>query len=78
MTPSISTSTSTNAQENDGTKEKEEQPENDDEIDDVPYDEVEMLLAELLLKIRDRDNMVRWTAAKGVARICARIPLKVF
>jgi tubulin-specific chaperone D len=50
----------------------------EDEMDaNIPYDEVEMLIGELLLKIRDRDNMVRWTAAKGVARICARIPLEV-
>uniref|UniRef100_A0A183CNC6 Tubulin-specific chaperone D n=1 Tax=Globodera pallida TaxID=36090 RepID=A0A183CNC6_GLOPA len=51
--------------------------EGDEEGEDesaVHYDQVEILLGELLLKVTDKDNVVRWTAAKGIARICARLP----
>lgn len=34
---------------------------------------MEKIVQELLEKINDRDNVVRWTAAKGIARICARL-----
>lgn len=28
----------------------------------------------MLKKLIDRENLIRWTAAKGLARICARLP----
>lgn len=31
------------------------------------------MITELLNKVNNRDNLVRWTAAKGIARICARL-----
>ncbi|KAL7074229.1 hypothetical protein ACQ4LE_006412 [Meloidogyne hapla] len=55
-------------------QEEESQNENDA---DIPYDLIETILGQLLLKLRDRDNLVRWTSAKGIARICARIPLEM-
>ncbi|KAI0761942.1 TBCD protein [Trametes elegans] len=40
---------------------------------DVP-DEVETVLEELFKALRDKDTIVRYSAAKGVARICERLP----
>lgn len=31
------------------------------------------MINELLNKVNNRDNIVRWAAAKGIARICARL-----
>ncbi|KAI0632121.1 TBCD protein [Trametes polyzona] len=44
----------------------------EDEID-VP-EEVETVLEELFKALRDKDTIVRYSAAKGVARICERLP----
>nr|CAD2152735.1 unnamed protein product [Meloidogyne enterolobii] len=56
---------------------EKEDSQNDDDDSDIPYDLIEIILGQLLLKLRDRDNLVRWTSAKGIARICARIPLEM-
>ncbi|KAI1718603.1 tubulin-specific chaperone D [Ditylenchus destructor] len=46
----------------------------DDEARQVPYEQIESIIGELLSKINARDNVVRWTAAKGIARISSRLP----
>ncbi|KAI0269819.1 TBCD protein [Gloeopeniophorella convolvens] len=46
----------------------------DDEEDaDVP-EEIETVLEDLLQALQDRDTVVRWSAAKGIARISERLP----
>ncbi|XP_041362453.1 tubulin-specific chaperone D-like [Gigantopelta aegis] len=46
---------------------------NDDEEFDVP-DEVEDVIEHLLGGLRDKDTVVRWSAAKGIGRITGRLP----
>lgn len=46
---------------------------NDDEYFDVP-DDIEDIIEMLLTGLRDRDTVVRWSAAKGVGRITGRLP----
>uniref|UniRef100_A0A914GRG9 Tubulin-specific chaperone D n=1 Tax=Globodera rostochiensis TaxID=31243 RepID=A0A914GRG9_GLORO len=64
----------TEAVESDRKQRTEEGDEEGEDESAVHYDQVEILLGELLLKVTDKDNVVRWTAAKGIARICARLP----
>ena len=45
----------------------------DDEEYDVP-DEIEEVIEELLTGLRDKDTIVRWSAAKGVGRVTGRLP----
>ncbi|KAI0372156.1 TBCD protein [Pilatotrama ljubarskyi] len=45
----------------------------DEEDIEVP-EEVENVLGELFRALRDKDTIVRYSAAKGVARICERLP----
>ncbi|KAI0354961.1 TBCD protein [Trametes cingulata] len=45
----------------------------DEEDIEVP-EEVESVLEELFKALRDKDTIVRYSAAKGVARICERLP----
>ncbi|KAJ7600517.1 TBCD protein [Mycena floridula] len=40
---------------------------------DVP-EEVEMILEKLLSTLQDKDTVVRWSSAKGVARVAERLP----
>ncbi|EQC36821.1 hypothetical protein SDRG_05653 [Saprolegnia diclina VS20] len=46
---------------------------NDDEDFEVP-EELEQVVDVLLCGLRDRDTVVRWSAAKGIGRITARLP----
>ena len=45
----------------------------DDEEVDVP-EELEDIVEALLCGLRDRDTVVRWSAAKGIGRITERLP----
>ncbi|KAF4617278.1 hypothetical protein D9613_005867 [Agrocybe pediades] len=45
----------------------------DDQDIDVP-DEIEDILGQTFEALQDRDTIVRWSAAKGVARIAQRLP----
>jgi tubulin-specific chaperone D len=48
--------------------------EEDDDDFDVPT-EMEEIVEKLLLSLRDKDTVVRWSAAKGIGRITMRLPL---
>jgi hypothetical protein len=44
----------------------------DDEEEEVPA-EIEDIIEQLMLGLKDRDTIVRWSAAKGVGRITNRL-----
>ncbi|XP_073092277.1 tubulin-specific chaperone D isoform X3 [Manis javanica] len=44
-----------------------------DEDCDVP-EEVESVIEQLLVGLKDKDTIVRWSAAKGIGRMAARLP----
>ena len=45
----------------------------DDGLDDDQYEQLEFIIQYLLDGLKDEDNVVRWTAAKGVGRITMRL-----
>ncbi|XP_024206557.1 tubulin-specific chaperone D isoform X3 [Pan troglodytes] len=47
--------------------------EDDDEDDDVP-EGVERVIEQLLVGLKDKDTVVRWSAAKGIGRMAGRLP----
>ncbi len=47
----------------------------DDEDDFDAPEEVEGVLEDLLKSLRDKDTVVRYSAAKGVARVSERLPV---
>uniref|UniRef100_A0AC11DKQ5 Tubulin folding cofactor D n=1 Tax=Ovis aries TaxID=9940 RepID=A0AC11DKQ5_SHEEP len=49
-----------------------ETPDSDGE-DDVPA-EVESVIEQLLVGLKDKDTIVRWSAAKGIGRMAGRLP----
>ena len=52
---------------------KNEEEEVDDELEDEQYDQLEFIIQFLLDGLKDDDNVVRWTAAKGIGRITMRL-----
>ena len=47
--------------------------EDDDGLDDDQYEQLEFIIQQLLDGLKDDDNIVRWTAAKGIGRITMRL-----
>ena len=56
-----------------GVGEEEEEGDADEDEIDVPS-ELEDIVEALLCGLRDKDTVVRWSAAKGVGRITERLP----
>jgi len=54
-------------------QEEEEVEDEDDGLDDDQYEQLEFIIQYLLDGLKDEDNIVRWTAAKGVGRITMRL-----
>ena len=62
------TTTTTSSMQVDGEDEEEE-----DEEMEIP-DDVEEIVEFLLTCLKDRETIVRWSAAKGVGRVTGRLP----
>ncbi|XP_040292612.1 tubulin-specific chaperone D [Bufo bufo] len=60
--------TSADAQNSAGTTSPE-----DDEEYDIP-EEIENVVEQLLVGLKDKDTIVRWSAAKGIGRLTGRLP----
>jgi len=43
------------------------------EEDDINFEQLEYIIQYLLESLKDEDNVVRWTAAKGLGRITGRM-----
>ncbi|GBE84936.1 TBCD protein [Sparassis crispa] len=55
--------------------ESESLREKEDEDFDVP-EEVDTILEDLFRAVQDKDTVVRWSAAKGIARVSERLPVE--
>ena len=53
---------------------KDEEEESDEDLEDEQYEKLEFIIQYLLDALKDDDNVVRWTAAKGIGRITMRLP----
>jgi len=63
-----------NLQVGSGVKQQVEQEVEEEEDDiDIPA-EIEEVIEKLLCGLRDRDTIVRWSAAKGIGRVTGRLP----
>lgn len=51
----------------------EEQEDEEMEEDDINFEQLEYIIQYLLDSLKDDDNVVRWTAAKGLGRITGRM-----
>ena len=57
---------------NDTTQNNEDE-EDDDQLDDSQYEQLESIILSLFDGLKEEDNIVRWTAAKGIGRITMRL-----
>ncbi|KAM9296416.1 tubulin-specific chaperone D [Gastrophryne carolinensis] len=48
-------------------------PDDEDEEYDIP-EEIEHVVEQLLVGLKDKDTIVRWSAAKGIGRLTGRLP----
>lgn len=55
---------------------KIQQEEDEEEDYDIP-DQIETIIELLLAGLKDRDTVIRWSAAKGLGRITNRLPLNL-
>ena len=55
------------------TEKQENQSEEEDEDYDIP-DETEEVIEQLLTGLRSSETIIRWSAAKGIGRVTARLP----
>jgi len=62
-------------EEGQGGKAGKEEEEDDEELDEdeINFDQLEFIIQHLLESLKDSDNVVRWTAAKGIGRITQRL-----
>jgi tubulin-specific chaperone D len=49
----------------------------DDDGDEKIPNEIEEIIEQLLIGLRDRDTIVRWSSAKGIGRITNRLPMSM-
>ena len=47
--------------------------ESDEDLEEDQYEKLEFIIQYLLDALKDDDNVVRWTAAKGIGRITMRL-----
>lgn len=59
--------------ENTEKKEELESSDEEDDLDDLQYERLEFIIGYLLEGLKDDENVVRWTAAKGIGRISMRM-----
>lgn len=52
----------------------QKQQEDDDDVELESIEELEQIVEVLLCGLRDKDTVVRWSAAKGIGRITGRLP----
>jgi tubulin-specific chaperone D len=52
---------------------QEEDEASDEELEDEQYEKLEFIIQFLLDSLKDDDNVIRWTAAKGIGRITMRL-----
>ena len=54
--------------------EDDEDEEDEDEDEEEVPEETDAVIETLLCGLRDKDTVVRWSAAKGVGRLTGRLP----
>ncbi|RWS29469.1 tubulin-specific chaperone D-like protein [Leptotrombidium deliense] len=67
------TSQDCNSTKENGVKYNEEDEDDDEGFDDSHLSEVETVIEMLLLSLKDKSTLVRWSAAKGIGRVCERL-----